>query len=102
MYGIQKKDVKFLTQSLNLFHLKLISDTVSNANAKDGFTINQQAVIDGKALFMPNGDWIVNEMEKTTPEKGFHWGLMPLPALKEGGDRYVASMTEQVWIPKQS
>ena len=51
---------------------------------------------------MPNGDWIVNEMEKTTPEKGFHWGLMPLPALKEGGDRYVASMTEQVWIPKQA
>ena len=48
------------------------------------------------------GDWIVNEMEKTTPEKGFHWGLMPLPALKEGGDRYVASMTEQVWIPKQA
>ena len=27
---------------------------------------------------------------------------MPLPALKEGGDRYVASMTEQVWIPKQA
>ena len=80
----------------------LYPDTVSNANAKDGFTINQQAVIDGKALFMPNGDWIVNEMEKTTPEKGFHWGLMPLPALKEGGDRYVASMTEQVWIPKQA
>ena len=86
-----------------MFHLKnLYPDTVSNANAKDGFTINQQAVIDGKALFMPNGDWIVNEMEKTTPEKGFHWGLMPLPALKEGGDRYVASMTEQVWIPKQA
>ena len=29
----------------------LYSDTVSNANAKDGFTMNQQAVIDGKALF---------------------------------------------------
>ena len=47
----------------------LYPDTVSNANAKDGFTINQQAVIDGKALFMPNGDWIVNEMEKQLLKK---------------------------------
>ena len=80
----------------------LFGDTVANANAKDGFVINQQAVIDGKALFMPNGDWIVGEMEKTTPKEGFHWGLMSLPALNAGGDRYVASMTEQVWIPKQA
>lgn len=80
----------------------LYADTVANANAKDGFTINQQAVIEGKALFMPNGDWIVGEMEKTTPETGFHWGLMPLPALEAGGDRYVASMTEQIYIPKQA
>lgn len=79
----------------------LFADTVANANAKDGFTINQQAVIDGKALFMPNGDWIVGEMEKTTPAE-FHWGLMALPAMEKGGDRYVSSMTEQIWIPKQA
>ena len=79
----------------------LYADTVSNANAKDGFTMNQQAVIDGKALFMPNGDWVVNEMADTTPED-FHWGLLPLPALEEGGERFVGSMTEQVWIPAQA
>ena len=79
----------------------LFADTVSNANSKDGFTINQQAVIDGKALFMPNGDWIVGEMADTTPED-FHWGLMPLPAEEEGGERFVGSMTEQVWIPAQA
>lgn len=60
----------------------LYSDTVANANAKDGFTMNQQAVIDGKALFMPNGDWVVNEMADTTPED-YHWGLLPLPALEK-------------------
>ena len=79
----------------------LYSDTVSNANAKDGFTMNQQAVIDGKALFMPNGDWVVNEMADTTPED-FHWGLLPLPALEKDGERFVGSMTEQVWIPAQA
>lgn len=75
-------------------------DTVSNAQG-DNFTINQQNVIDGKALFMPNGDWVVGEMAETTPED-FHWGLMPLPALEKGGDRFVGSMTEQIWIPKQA
>lgn len=78
----------------------LQADTVSNAQG-DLFTVNQQNVIDGKALFMPNGDWIVNEMAETTPED-FHWGLMSLPALSDGSDRYVASMTEQIWIPKQA
>ena len=39
-------------------------NTVANANVKDGFTKNQQAVIDGKALFMPNGSWVVAEMEE--------------------------------------
>lgn len=80
----------------------LFADTVANANAKDGFKINQQAVIDGKALFMPNGDWIVNEMAETTPADGFHWGLMALPALTEGGERVAVSFTEQAWIPKQA
>lgn len=80
----------------------LFKDTVANANAKDGFKINQQAVIDGKALFMPNGDWIVNEMKETTPATGFHWGLMPLPAFEKGGERVAVSFTEQAWIPKQA
>ena len=54
-----------------------------------------------KALFMPNGDWVVNEMADTTPED-YHWGLLPLPALEKDGERFVGSMTEQVWIPAQA
>lgn len=77
-------------------------DTVANANAKDGFKLNQQLVIDDKALFMPNGDWIVGEMAETTPEEGFHWGVMPLPAFEEGGERVSTAFTEQAWIPKQA
>ncbi len=85
-----------LVSSENLF-----ADTVSNANSGDNFTVNQQAVIDGKALFMPNGDWVVNEMAKTTPVD-FHWGLMPLPADEKDGERFVGSMTERIWIPAQA
>lgn len=79
----------------------LEKDTVANANVDGGFTKNQQSMIDGKALFMPNGSWIIGEMAETTPE-GFSWGVMPLPAFEEGGDRVVTTMTEQVWIPKEA
>lgn len=79
----------------------LYGDTVSNANVDKGFTKNQQAMINGKALFMPNGSWIVNEMKETTP-KDFHWGVMPLPAFEDGGQRVVSTFTEQVWIPAKA
>ncbi len=35
--------------------------TPAQANDQD-FTQNQQLVLDNKALFMPNGTWIVGEM----------------------------------------
>lgn len=77
-------------------------DTVANANAQDGHKLNQQFVIDNEALFMPNGTWIVDEMAESTPEEGFHWGLIPLPAFNDSGDRVSVSYTEQIWIPKQA
>ena len=40
-------------------------------------------------------------MADTTPED-YHWGLLPLPALEKDGERFVGSMTEQVWIPAQA
>lgn len=73
-------------------------NTVANANVDSGFTKNQQAMIDGKAVFQPNGSWIINEMKETTPAD-FVWGVLPLPAFEEGGDRAIVTMTEQVWIP---
>lgn len=79
----------------------LQEDTVSNTNIKDGFKNNQQAVIDGKALFIPNGFWLPEEMKETTPE-GFEWGFMALPAVKEGGDRYAFTFFEQCFIPKDA
>lgn len=79
----------------------LQEDTVSNTNIKDGFKNNQQAVIDGKALFIPNGFWLPGEMAETTPE-GFEWGFMALPAVKEDGDRYSFTFFEQCYIPKEA
>ena len=73
-------------------------DTVSNANADGGFKINQQNVIDGKALFMPNGNWVIAEMAPSTPED-YEWGMMGVPKWSEDESQSVYTFTEQMWVP---
>ncbi|MGE7837400.1 carbohydrate ABC transporter substrate-binding protein [Viridibacillus arvi] len=72
--------------------------TVANANDKD-FKKNQQLILDNKALFMPNGTWIVGEMADAPRADGFEWGMTALPAIETGGDRYAFTFFEQIWIP---
>lgn len=72
--------------------------TPAQANDQD-FTKNQQLVLDNKALFMPNGTWIVGEMAEAPRADGFKWGMTALPAVEDGGDRYSYTWFEQAWIP---
>lgn len=73
-------------------------DTVSNANADGGFKINQQNVIDGKALFMPNGNWVIGGMAASTPAD-YEWGMMGVPKWSEDESQSVYTFTEQMWVP---
>ena len=72
--------------------------TPAQANNQD-FTQNQQLVLDNKALFMPNGTWIVGEMANAPRAEGFKWGMTALPAVEEGGAGYSYTWFEQAWIP---
>lgn len=72
--------------------------TPAQANDQD-FTQNQQLVLDNKALFMPNGTWIVSEMVDAPRAEGFEWGMTALPAITADGDRYSYTFFEQMWIP---
>ena len=72
--------------------------TPAQANDQD-FTKNQQLVLDNKALFMPNGTWIVGEMAEAPRADGFKWGMTALPAVQAGGDGYSYTWFEQAWIP---
>lgn len=74
-------------------------NTVANAN-KDGFTKNQQLILDNKALFVPNGTWLPGEMADAPRADGFKWGFTALPAVKDGGDRYSTTFVEQIYIPE--
>lgn len=72
--------------------------TPAQANKQD-FTQNQQLVLDNKAIFMPNGTWVVGEMADAPRAEGFKWGMTALPAVKDGGDQYSFTWFEQAWIP---
>ncbi len=72
--------------------------TPAQANDQD-FTMNQQLVLDNKAIFMPNGTWIVGEMAEAPRAEGFQWGMTALPALEDGGMGYSYTFLEQAWIP---
>ena len=72
--------------------------TPAQANDQD-FTQNQQLVLDNKALFMPNGTWIVGEMAEAPRAEGFKWGMTALPAAKAGGNGASYCWLEQAWIP---
>lgn len=72
--------------------------TPAQANDQD-YTQNQQLVLDNKAIFMPNGTWIVGEMSEAPRAEGFEWGMTALPAVKAGGDGYSYTWFEQCWIP---
>ncbi len=73
----------------------------ANANNAN-FQKNQQLILDDKALFMPNGTWVIGEMADAPRVDGFVWGFMPLPAVTEGGDRYSYTWFEQLWVPKDA
>ncbi|MCO6558464.1 MAG: carbohydrate ABC transporter substrate-binding protein [Bifidobacterium sp.] len=89
-----KKVQKLVTEYLN-------PNTVGYANTQD-FTKNQQSVLDGKSIFMPNGTWVVNEMKKAPRTNGFKWGFMPAPAVKANGTRYINTTIEALWIPAKA
>ncbi len=102
-----KKDVwksDDATEALELT-TKLLSyaapTTVGYANGQD-FTKNQQTILDGTTLFMPNGSWIANEMKDAPRTDGFQWGLTPVPAPEADGTRYLTTFVESAWVPKEA
>ncbi len=72
--------------------------TPANAN-DDNFQKNQQLILDNKALFMPNGNWVIGEMAEAPRAEGFAWGFTALPAVEAGGERASYAWFEQVWMP---
>ena len=83
--------------------------TPAQANDQD-FTQNQQLVLDNKALFMPNGTWIVGEMAEAPRADGFEWGMTPCPLSRPaamvtatpGSSRHGSRRVLSIWMQPSS
>ncbi len=62
-------------------------------------TQSQTEMMLGKALFIPNGPWMENEMKDSPREEGFEFGIMPAPVFNKGDMRYIYSNYGQYSIP---
>jgi len=62
-------------------------------------TVTQADMMMGRALFIPNGLWMVGEMEDAPVEDGMVFAMAPAPALEHGSNRYVMSSSERFGIP---
>lgn len=63
-------------------------------------TQSQTEMMQGHALFIPNGVWMVNEMKDAPREEGFSYGLALAPVLEEGDTQYALANYGQISIPK--
>lgn len=62
-------------------------------------TQSQTEMMMNKCLFIPNGNWMENEMAEAPRADNFQFGLWTAPVLKEGDQAYVMTSVEQFSIP---
>lgn len=62
-------------------------------------TQSQTDMMMNKALFIPNGNWMENEMKDAPRADGFEFGLWHAPVLNSGDQAYIMTSVEQFSIP---
>lgn len=97
----KSEDVKAAFDIVGKLKEYIHENTVSQANGTD-FTKNQQLILDNKALFIPNGTWLPEEMKDTPRVDNFAWGFTALPKVDKDGTAYSATFSEQVYIPSKA
>lgn len=65
-------------------------------------TQSQEQFLQNKALFIPNGNWLENEMQKTPRADGFEYGFTGIPTFNKGDKKYVYSSFEEMYIPSKA
>lgn len=88
-------------------YLQVIPELVEKGYLLEGtvalnHTQSQTEMMLGKALFIPSGAWMVNEMKDAPREEGFEFGMIAMPSMKEGDSKYIASSCEQFSIPAKA
>ena len=63
---------------------------------------SQSALLQGKALFIPTGTWIEDEMKDAARESGFQFGFLAPPVFKEGDQQYAEHWQDNMYIPAKA
>lgn len=62
----------------------------------------QTAFIQGKALFIPCGSWLANEMKDAIPDSGFSFGFIPAPTFNATDTHYVVGSCGYNVVPAKA
>jgi N-acetylglucosamine transport system substrate-binding protein len=65
-------------------------------------TQSQEQFLQNKALFIPNGNWLENEMKETPRAEGFEFGFTGIPVFDETNTPCVWSNIEEIYIPAKA
>lgn len=63
-------------------------------------TQSQTAFMQGKAMFIPNGNWFEGEMEEAPREDGFEFGFLGIPTFNANDPLLALNSMEQMYIPR--
>lgn len=63
-------------------------------------TQSQTEMMQGHALFIPNGVWMINEMKDAPREEGFSYGMALAPTMNSGDTQFAFANYGQISIPK--
>lgn len=91
-----------VTDTLNIFKKMADGGYLLDGTMGMNHTQSQQQWMQDKALFIPNGAWIQNEMKDSPRADGFKFAMMPTPATKEGQKQAIWSQTEEMYIPTKA
>lgn len=65
-------------------------------------TQSQSEFILDKCLFIPNGDWLAEEMAEAPHSEGFEYGMCPPPTVEKGQEQFVVSIPDIICVPAQA
>ncbi|KAA0965579.1 carbohydrate ABC transporter substrate-binding protein [Sporosarcina sp. ANT_H38] len=63
-------------------------------------TQSQTSFMQGKAMFIPNGNWFEGEMAEAPREDGFEFGFLGIPTFNDNDPLLALNSIEQMYIPK--
>lgn len=91
-----------ITKAMDIFYTIAQKGYLMPGTVAMNHTQAQSAFLLGKALFIPCGTWIENEMKDAPREEGFQFGFMAPPVFYNGDQQYAKIELYDFYIPAKA